>query len=175
MTVWSGPLLVACGLLVAGGALKVVRPHDTARALSAAGLPGGPRAVRVLSVAEVVIGAAAALTGAAAPVAGVALSYAAFTSFVGVALLRRLPLSTCGCLGGIDTPPTRTHVAVNAALAAAATAAWVEGVPPLHEVLAAQPAAGAPFLLLAGLSTWFTVVLLSELPRARSVLGGSGR
>ncbi len=125
----AAPLLAASGLLVAGGAAKAARPHDTARALRAAGLPVPASAVRLLAGIEVVVGAAAAVVGGPAPAAAVAASYAAFTAFLTVALRRGWSLSSCGCFGEPDSPPTVVHLVVDAALALAAGCAAASGGP----------------------------------------------
>ncbi|MHB8506431.1 MAG: MauE/DoxX family redox-associated membrane protein [Acidimicrobiales bacterium] len=118
------PYAAAGLLLAAGGLAKLRQPADTARALRSAGLPASPGAVRAGSAAEVAL-AVAAWTAPAATVAAVLLgaSYVVFAAFVGLALRRRWPLATCGCLGRPDTPPTLAHVAIDAGAAAAALAA----------------------------------------------------
>lgn len=175
MSILAGPFAVAAALLAVGGALKVAQPADTAVALRMAGLAIGAGVVRALAVAEVVVAAGALATGNALLVGAVALSYAAFTGFVAVALARDLPLSSCGCLGGIDTPPTGVHVAVNAAAAAVSALAAARGLPPFHEVVADQPLAGVPFLGLVAVSTWLAVVAMSEVPRSRRPRSGAAR
>ncbi|MHB1928108.1 MAG: MauE/DoxX family redox-associated membrane protein [Acidimicrobiales bacterium] len=121
------PYAAAGLLLAAGGLAKLRQPADTARALRSAGLPASPGAVRAGSAAEVAL-AVAAWTAPAATVAAVLLgaSYVVFAAFVGLALRRRWPLATCGCLGRPDTPPTLAHVAIDAGAAAAALA-WAVG------------------------------------------------
>jgi hypothetical protein len=110
----TAPFLAAAVLLGFAGAAKIVRPGDTARALRLAGLPASRTWVRAGALGEAAVACAAlAVPG---PVTGalVAGSYAAFTGFVVVALRRRWPLSSCGCFGKPDTPPTRSHAALNA-------------------------------------------------------------
>jgi phosphate/sulfate permease len=53
----AGPFLVAVALLLAGGALKVVRPAFTARALRDMGLPVSATIVRVGALVELGIAA----------------------------------------------------------------------------------------------------------------------
>ena len=72
----EGPFLAVSGLLAAAGADKALRPQNTAKALSAAGLPATRRMVQAAAVAELAIGAGAAATGATPLAAAVALSYA---------------------------------------------------------------------------------------------------
>jgi hypothetical protein len=114
-------LFAAGALLLAGaGVSKVRRPSDSAIALRAAGLPATAARVRVAAVVEVLIAVAALIAPGPVPAVLVALSYAAFATFIGVALRRRLPLASCGCFGRPDTPPSWAHVAVNVAAAGSA-------------------------------------------------------
>jgi len=166
----AGPFLVIAALLAGGGALKVHRPATTARALGQMGLPSSPSLVRVGAAAEMVVGAGALAWGNRPFAALVALSYLGFATFVLLALRRGVPLSSCGCFGGLqDTPPTYGHLALNVAAAAAAT------------VVAVGPGGGAAladitrldgslvlrgvFLVLTGVSAWFAYVALTLLPR----------
>lgn len=165
MTLLAGPFAAAAALLLVGGALKVVRPDETAIALRQAGLGVGRHGVRLAATGEAVLAATALATGWPAAVVAVATSYAGFAAFVAWALVRRLPLASCGCLGAIDTPPTPLHVALNLAAAGVAAAGAATGVPPLDEMLAGQPLGGVPFVALVALTTWLAVVAMSELPR----------
>jgi hypothetical protein len=144
-------LLVPAGLLVAAGLAKAVRPDGTARALRQAGLPRTAKFVRVGAVVEVAIGAAALTTGGPVPalVAGgplaallVSASYAGFALFVAVALRLGWALSSCGCFGEPDAPPTRIHVVADVLLmlsaAVGGAARSTGGAPrpgPAHAVL----------------------------------------
>ena len=126
-----GIYFVACGLLVAAGGAKALRPADTARALGRSScparlpLPGSLRmtrlAVRFGALAEAALGAVALFSPRPLTAALVAASYALF------ALRRCLrqgaergALATCGCFGRPDTPATRLHVVVNSSSLAAA-------------------------------------------------------
>lgn len=172
----AGPYLVAAALLVVAGAPKVVRPRSTARALASLRLPASPTLVRVLGATEVVIGAAAATTRGWPAPALVALSYVTFSLVVALALARGGVLSSCGCFGTADTPPTRTHLAVTVVLALAAGAVAFRPVGPLSHVLAGAPMAGLPFLALAAVCVWFAYLVLAVLPRSggRAVAQAAG-
>jgi hypothetical protein len=123
----SGPFLVAAALLAAGGASKVVRPANTARALGEMGLPDSATLVRGGAALELAVAAGALAGGGRLFAALLAASYLAFTAFVVVALRRGTPLSTCGCFGTTDTPPTAVHVGINLAAAAVAGAVALGG------------------------------------------------
>jgi hypothetical protein len=175
MALLAGPYLVSAALLAAGGAAKVVKPAPTATAMSEMGVRVPAVAVRVGAAVELAV-AAGALAGAGRPVAVlVALSYLGFTGFVAAALLRGVPLSSCGCFGVQDTPPTAVHLGVNLAAAgvAAAIALGAGGAGGLTEITAMDGSLvlrGA-FVVLTGASVWFAYAALTLLPK----LSGAAR
>jgi hypothetical protein len=160
----TAPFLAAAVLVAVAGGFKLRRPRPTAQALRTQGLPGSTGLVRLLGAVELGVAAAAAL-GTTAGAAGLALLYASFTAFVLLALVRRRPLSSCGCFGSPDTPPSGWHVTVTSAFAVCAAAAVVVG-----------PAVGLPALAAAGavaavsaaagtaLVAFLAWAVLSELP-----------
>jgi hypothetical protein len=176
MSVLAGPFTIACLLLMVGGLAKAVRPGDTANALDAVGFRVRRRnaraGVRVGSAVETAIGAAALLTGSWWLVALVALSYAGFAAFVVRALRRGAPISSCGCFGKVDTPPSTVHVALDVVFAAVATAAAVAGNVALPDVLSDQPLAGVPFALLAVLGCYLVFVAFTLLPKTSAAVRG---
>ena len=177
MSVLAGPFAIACALLAVGGALKAVRPGDTANALAALGVRA-PRtfargAVRAGGAIEAVIGVAALLTGAAVLVALVALSYLAFAVFVVVALRSGTPLASCGCFGKVDTPPSVVHVVIDLTFAGVAAAAAVMGEVALPDVLSEQPLAGVPFVLLLGVGCYLVFQAVTALPKSMAAIGGA--
>jgi hypothetical protein len=157
------PFLAAAGLVALAGWHKLARPAGTTQALRTQGLPSAAALVRLLGAAELAA-AAAAFAGLREGALALALLYAGFTGFVLLALLRRRALSSCGCFGRPDTPPSSWHVAVtaSAAVCAGLTAAGTSsGVP----VLLDAGAAIAPGLLLAAaVVTLLAWALLAELP-----------
>src|SRR6266550_3440753 len=127
--IWYGPYAAAALLLAAGGLMKLARPHSTARALRSAGLPNSIVAVRIGAGVELVLAATAIVAGGTLPAAGIALSYLAFAAFIVLAYRRGGPVSSCGCFGEVDSPPTVLHVLLNIGAASAALVAW--HAPPL--------------------------------------------
>ncbi len=110
------------------------------------------------------LGAAALLVGGVFAL-GVAVSYVLFAVFVLAALRAGSPISTCGCLGKVDTPPSMIHVTLNLSFAVvAAVAAFTAGIE-LPEVLSHQPLAGIPFLLLLGVGCSLVALSWSSLPK----------
>lgn len=174
MLTLAGPYWAAALLLVAAGAPKVVRPAATARALRELSLPTGPSTVRLVGGAEVLIGLAAVGVGGALPALAVGVSYACFTAVVVLALRRGGSLSSCGCLGKADTPPTPLHLALNLAAAAVAFAAVLRPVPSLA-VLAARPPLGGALLAYVGFTVWFAYLALSALAVLRTEVAGGRR
>ncbi len=162
--VLTGPFLAAALLLVLGGAVKTVDPLPLVRALRSVGLRLPAALVRAGAVGEVLVGVSALLTGSRAAAVLVALSYAAFTVFVVVALRRGGVVSSCGCFGRADTPPTRSHAVLTAGLAAAAAAVAVRPAGALPGVLAASPAGGLPLLLATAALAAVVYVALAVLP-----------
>ncbi len=167
--VWTGPAAIAAGVLVVAGVAKTLRPGDTARALEAARLPGGSGLVRVGALVEAGLGGWALVSAAPAPMLAVAGSYAGFAIFLVVAMARGLPVSSCGCFGEPDVPPTWLHVGVDVAAGIAAMGAAVSKAPTVATVLADQPAAGLPYAALLVVGLLLTVLALTRLPRLRAL------
>ncbi len=175
MSVLAGPFAIAAVLLAIGGAAKAVRPRDTALALTAVGvrfprlLPGRV-VVRVGGALEAVIGATALLVGGPLLCALVALSYVAFAGFVLVALRTGAPISSCGCFGKVDTPPSVVHVILDLAFGGVAAAAAIVGEVALPDVLVDQPLLGMPFLLLLVIGCALVFLAFTSLPKTLAVV-----
>ncbi len=134
-TVLTVPFLAAAGLLVVAGAPKVLDPGDLVRALRSTGLPAPPAGVRALAAVEVVVGLAALVWPSRPTALSVGLLYAGFTAFVVRALRRGGVLSSCGCFGRADTPPTATHAVVTGLASVVGLAlAVAPPAPPWHGV-----------------------------------------
>jgi hypothetical protein len=158
-------LYASAALLVVAGMVKLRRPQPTTDALTGVGLPGRRALARVLGATELVVGLAAFVwPSAAAP--AMAMLFAGFAGFVGYVLARGLPLSSCGCLGETDTEPSRVHVAVTGAAAAAALAAAIVGLPSAPDLLADTPVAGTFFLATVLTACYLTYLILVSLPEA---------
>jgi Methylamine utilisation protein MauE len=145
----TAPFLAATFMLGASGVVKMARPDDTARALRTAGLPFGRVAVRVGAVGEVAVAVAAVAAPGALTGGLVAVSYAAFATFVILALRKDWPLASCGCFGRPDTRPTAAHAGLN--LGAGVVAVWwaVVAEGSVGDLLRAEPWGGWPLLLVA--------------------------
>ena len=171
MPTLGGPV-GACALLLAlGGATKVWRPDNTVRALRTLRVPAGSVSVRVLALAEMALGLAVVVLGGPLPALLMAVSYLGFTGFVVLAMVRKAPLSSCGCFGTPDTPPTVTHILVTLAAAGVSAVAVARPVDPLLAGLGSQPLAGVPFVVLTGCCVWLAYTALAVLPRTTSYIG----
>ncbi len=166
MSVLAGPFVIASALLALGGAFKAVDPADTAYALRTLGLPHAALLVRAGGAVEVVIGVGALAVGGPVFATLVALSYLAFAGFVVVALRSGSPISSCGCFGKVDTPPSSVHVVIDLlAAAVAATVAFAGDPVALPDVLADQPMLGIPFVILAVTGIYLVFLSFTALPK----------
>jgi hypothetical protein len=163
--VLAGPFVVAAALLGLGGASKAVGPSDTARALGTLGLPSSRALVRAGGIAELVIAVGALVFGNRVFAVLVGLSYLGFLVFVVLALVRHAPLSSCGCFGKAETPPSAIHVVVDALVVLVAAVVVVDPGVGLPDVLADQPLLGGPFLLLAAVGVYLAFLSLTLLPK----------
>ncbi|MGA2303557.1 MAG: MauE/DoxX family redox-associated membrane protein [Acidimicrobiales bacterium] len=175
-----GPYLIGCVLLVGAGAIKAVRPDDTARAL----LPIVPTRlrpvlpfrvlrtlIRLLAGVEVGVGALGLLLPRPLTGALVGVSYFAFAGLMAYARSQGGALASCGCFGTPDTPATYLHVGLDLVIGGAAAAVAVE-VPTrgwLMNVLAQQPLHGLPLMALAAVGAGVAYLTLSGLARLQAV------
>ena len=173
MAALAGPFIVTAVLLAAGGAAKLVRPDGTVGAVREMGLAASPALVRMGAAAELAV-AAGALAGGGRVFAGpVAASHPGFALFVLAALRRGVPLSSCGCFGAQDTPPTPVHLVLNVAAAGVAGAVAL-GLPGGDGLLAVTSMDGslllrAAFAISTAAAAWLAYAALTLLPRLRSV------
>ena len=172
MSVFAGPFAVAVCLLAVAGAAKAAQPAATAGALAALRLPHRRAMVRVGGLAEALLASAALVTGNPALAILVAVSYLGFAWFVVAALHSGTPLSSCGCLGKVDTPPHPVHIVLDLLAACAAIGVAVDGGAPISEVLTQQPGAGIPFALLVAIGVGTAGLAMSALPRTLAVARG---
>ena len=120
----------------------------------------------VLGIAELAAGTFGLLGGL--PFGGfiVAAFYGLFFTFIVIALVRDLPIQSCGCLGRSDTPPTVIHAVANAAAALGATWFALSGQQAnLVDVLRDQPLAGVPYLALLLSASMALGLMFTALPR----------
>ena len=166
MNALAGPFTIACVLLAAAGAAKALRPGDTAHALAILRIPHARMLVRVGGGAELVVGVGALALGGPVFATLVAASYLGFAVFVVVALRTGTPISSCGCFGKADTPPSAVHVVIDlAAAGVAASVASTAASVALPDVVADQPLLGIPFVLLVAIGSYLVFLSLTALPK----------
>lgn len=149
-------------LLLATGVAKVRRPVPTAQALRDLGLPVRPNTGRLVGGTEVVIGTAALALGGSGDAAAVAVAYAAFAAFTVLALRSGGQVSSCGCSGRADTPPTRVHLMIDVLFTAVAVGAVID--PSGGAASRLIHADGAAFVLSAVAVAWLAWVAVTALP-----------
>ena len=164
--VWFGAYLAAVMLRAAAGMAKALRPSGTARALSLLGVTIPTWAVRAAATVEVALSGWGVVRGGAAAAVLVACSYLGFFVFVMAALVRHTPLSSCGCFGESEAPPTATHAVLNAGAALVACAAALGYHPSFAHAVQTQPAGGVPFAVLAATAAYLGYLAMAVLPRA---------
>ena len=164
MPALTGPSLVVAALLAVAGAQKLLDPTMTVGALRALRLPSSPLLVRVGSAAELALGVGAIVVGGSVLWSLVAVSYLAFTVFVGTALRRGTMIGSCGCFGREETPPHRVHVVLDVGLLglSAAVAVWSPEAP--LSALADHPGDAAVLVLLAALALFLLHAAFVALP-----------
>lgn len=173
-----GLYFASCALLVVAGAAKVLKPADTARGLAASlSQPAGAGRIRRLSLAvrvgsfvETALGLAALVYLSVGLAVAVAVSYGCFCAFVIWARHRGGPLSTCGCFGTPDTPPTGLHLVLDGALALSAVWVAADGARGWSWTwLTGQPWHGVPLVLLSVALAWFVGLCLTGAARLLAV------
>jgi len=159
------PFLVAAALLTLGGVVKAVRPEPAVRALHDAGLPSGRWTVRLMSVAEIGVGAGSLIAPGLILDASLAAMYLLFAAFL-LRLMRAGPsVGSCGCVGSRATPPSVVHVALDLVATASGVLSSVAGVPGITHVAPGGPLPGVTMALgLAGcaFAAYACVVYLPE-------------
>jgi hypothetical protein len=164
----------AAGLLAIGGAMKVVKPDDTANALKSLRLPAGRRLMRAGGAAEAIVGAWALLVGGVVPAVIIAMSYLALAAFVVAAMRSRTPVSSCGCFGEVDAPPTTGHIVINLGAATVAALSALTGrAPSLSTVFSDQGWAAVPLLAFIAIAGYLAFLMIAVLPRVLSVARGT--
>jgi hypothetical protein len=160
----AGPFMIAAAVLALAGVRKLLDPGSTQGALREMGLPWRGPVVPAMAVAEILTGVWALIEGSRGSATLLALWYVAFAVFVVVALRRETPLSSCGCIGRPDTPPTIAHVLVNVLFALVALGVAVDPYGPVEAVLGDQPWAAVPFLLWLAVGVYIVYLVLAVLP-----------
>lgn len=167
MLIHSGPVISFALLLVVSGVLKLKDPAPTSGALRVAALPSSTTTVFVLATAEILAGSTMVVVGG--PIAGAAMLmlYTGFALFVLHALRKKLPISSCGCFGRADTPPSWIHVVVTGVAAAAGGLAVAMPLGPLGDLETEPLSVRLPFVAFVLTSVFLLHAVLAVLPRSQ--------
>lgn len=160
----SGPVLALMALLALAGIQKIADPKPTSGALQAAGLPGTRQIVIALGIAEIATGLTGIVIGGSTPAFVGFGFYTAFALFVGNALIRKLPIRSCGCLGATETPPSIVHVIVNSAAAGTLFVAVWAPVDMLRDLSSQTIGEAVAFLLFTTALVYLLYGALAVLP-----------
>lgn len=158
-------------LLLLAGMAKLAFPRPAADLMAILGFPAGVWFARLAGGTEVALGIAVLAVGGPAPAMAAAGVYALFALVALLALSRGL--SSCGCFGQVDSPPSRIHVIGNLFFAIVCVLAAGAGSSPRVWVGTAsdQPDGRVALVLavcvLAGL-VFVSFTALPEWLRARS-------
>lgn len=166
VSVWSGPLVMAAGVLAVAGGAKAARPAAARAALHSVGVRVPTVAVRALGAAEIAIGTAAATVGGGPAAATVAACYVAF-ALMSLTLAQIPTGAGCGCFGKTEgAPPGGRHVALNVAAALAAGGAALAPAGGGTAIVTDTPWAGVPALVGCLVGTGLLVAAFTAIPDA---------
>ena len=161
----SGPFFAISALLVVAGSMKVYRPKFTVGALRAAHLPASSALVRALGAGEVAVGIGGIISGAALWALAVAVFYIGFAGFVVYALRSGTPISSCGCFGSPDTPPSVGHVVLNSTATVVALAVAMAPIGPWVGLSGTDTGTASAFLLFSVATVYLLYAIVDVLPR----------
>lgn len=167
-----GPYVVMSLLVVVAGAVKLVRPGDTARALRSAGVGHPSATVRLAAVVELLVGSSVTVVPFRLAATAVAGTYALFTVVVVLARRNGLALGTCGCFGEPDTPPTVVHaVLTGAGSLFAAGLALADPHARLPSLRWLSSPLGVVWIVALGATCYLAYLALSALARLQGAIG----
>ena len=166
------PYAAAAVLLLVAGVPKLLEPGPTSRVAEQAGLPSSAATVRLLGLAEVLVGAAALLVGGALPAVAVALAYLGFAGVVTRGLVRG-DMDSCGCFNGDDSPPSALHVALDLGLAGSAVAVALAPSVAWPELAVDDPAGTLVAALLTLTVAGLVYLVMARLPRVAAPVGAA--
>jgi hypothetical protein len=168
----AAPFFIASALLAVAGLAKLRDPLPLARVLRQARLPSIPLGVRAFGLAETTAGVAGLIRPGFVTGVAVAALYVGFSVFLLWLLVRHIPVTSCGCLGAREAPPSVIHLALNACAAAAAVAvaagAEPSGILPFAADLSYR---AIPFVIGMTAIAYAAYLAVAFLPTALSSYG----
>jgi uncharacterized membrane protein YphA (DoxX/SURF4 family) len=144
-------------LLILTGIAKLRRPSDTARALRSMNIPVPRLTTTLVASVEVSVGTGALVLGSSLFLGMQGGLYAVFLAWVAAALVKGVPIASCGCLGREDTPPYWGHLILNGIGVAASAAAAISG-----QLSVTGLAETAALVLIVGVGTALGWTILDE-------------
>ena len=160
---------IFAGLLLPTGWAKLRRPYETARALRSVGWPGSRNLAFLLGLVEVVIAVWVLGIGSTASVVAMGALYSGFLVWLTVAFRAGGVVSSCGCAGTPDTPPTAAHVAINASAVGAAVLDLSSSQPGV--ALSPASAVGwVSILVVIGLGSWLSFNVITTGARLTGIV-----
>jgi len=172
----AAPFYAAAVVLAVSGATKLRDPVPAAQALRTAGLRATTTSSRAIGVAEIGVAVSALVAPVRVTAIALALAYGALAAFAAFVMVRR-PGTDCGCFGTSSAPVGPAHLTIDVAAALVALGIAIAPLRSTIDVLADQPFAAAPFVVLTGVLSWLVVVTMTDLTtvlRATSSSGGAG-
>lgn len=160
----SGPVVAFMALLSLAGVQKIADPEPTSGALRATGLPGSRTVVFGLGLTELLIGIAGIALRSPLPALAASAFYSGFALFVVNALVRKLPIRSCGCLGATETPPSAVHVVVNVIAAATLLTGVFAPIDVISGLAAMGTGDAVAFVVFTGVSVYLLYGVLTVLP-----------
>jgi hypothetical protein len=173
---WVG-LVLASALMVVSGVLKLRHPESVIPLLTVIRVPAAMQRGRAVGLLEVALGSAAVVTGAIPIIAAEAVCFASFALAISYVLAARIPLSSCGCAGARQTPPSVVHVLVDIAATLGTAMAAVVHPTPIGEMWPRLELLGIPTIV--GIVTAVSLLMaamgsLTELMQACTRIRAAG-
>jgi hypothetical protein len=157
----AGLVFAAALLLVATALPKLRHPDAAAAMLTTLRIPVVPGVVRLWALGELAVGASVFVVGGRVPTLLLAAGYLVFAALVAGAI-RNGSVASCGCLGAVETPPSAAHLVVDVGAVIAALAAAPTDPGAVHDVVASQPLAGFPFLVLVAVTAYLAYLFMAR-------------
>ena len=173
MPVLAGPTLALMGLLALAGGMKLVNPDLTSGALRTARLPHSRLLILGIGLIEVLIGVGGIVVGTSTAAFLAAALYAGFAWFVINALHNRLPISSCGCLGATEIPPSLHHVVLNIGAVIVLVFAGFFPIGPWGGIDQLAPGLAAAFVGFTGITIYALYAILAVLPQRQASPGAA--
>ncbi|MDE0368558.1 MAG: hypothetical protein OXI84_00285 [bacterium] len=162
-------------LLIFAGVAKLAFPRPAADLMGAVGFPARVWFARAAGGAELVLGVAALAAGGPGPALVAAGVYSLFALVSLLALNRGL--SSCGCFGQLDSPPSGIHVVGNLFFAAVCALAAGGGGSPVVWVgnAADQPVGRVALVLAVCVLAGMVLVSFTAVPEWLQARSAGGR